>query len=144
MFDALRKAVETVVKLQQDVLGRDKAQPNDLNLATTDGLRLVAFRVRNHATEQPPSLYYSTSAGVTFNSKYPGTADGMKGGNPRAWKRAEEHGRHVIVASEPSTYDKGEWKLLEKNRAVVVERDGGMRVQEVGVKEEWNATVNDA
>lgn len=144
MFDALRKAVETVIKLQQEVLGPEKAQPNDLNLATTDGVRLVSFRVRNHATEQPPSLYYSTSAGVTFNRKYPGMADGEKKENPRAWKKAEEHGRHVIVASEPSTYKKGEWKLLEKNLAVVVERDGRMKVQEVGVKKEWNATVNDA
>lgn len=71
-------------------------------------------------------------------------ADGEKKENPRAWKKAEEHGRHVIVASEPSTYKKGEWKLLEKNLAVVVERDGRMKVQEVGVKKEWNATVNDA
>ncbi len=143
MFDALRKTVETVVRLQQDVLGRAGARANDLNIATTDGQRLVAFRVLNHATEQPPSLYYSTEAGVTLNRKYPGTADREEGGNPRAWKRAEEHGRHVIVASEPSTFDRGQWKLVGKNCAVVVEGDGKVDVREVGVEEGWNSTVGD-
>lgn len=70
MRDALRKAIDTVVKLQQKKLGA-KAEPNSLNLATTDGSQLVTFRVRNHAVEQPPSLYYSTNAGVTLNRKYP-------------------------------------------------------------------------
>ena len=70
MRDAMRKAVGTVVKLQREKLG-DKAEPNSLNLAATDGSQLVAFRFRNHAIEQPPSLYYSTKAGVTLNRKYP-------------------------------------------------------------------------
>lgn len=70
MRDAMRKAIGTVVKLQHERLG-DKAQPNSLNVAATDGKQLVAFRCRNHATEQPPSLYWSTSAGVTLNRKFP-------------------------------------------------------------------------
>ena len=70
MRDAMRKATGTVVNLQREKLG-GKAEPNSLNLAATDGRQLVAFRVRNHATEQPPSLYYSTKAGVTLNRKYP-------------------------------------------------------------------------
>lgn len=143
MTSALRRVVETVIQLQQAALGVDRAQPNSLNLATTDGQRLVAFRVRNHATEQPPSLYYSTVAGATLNRKYPGSADGGEGGNAGAWKRREEHGRHVVVASEPSTFDRAEWRLVGKNQAVVVEGDGGVRVVEVGVLEGWNATVND-
>jgi glutamine amidotransferase len=70
MRDAMRKAVGTVVQLQRKKLG-DKAEPNSLNIAATDGSQLVAFRFRNHAVEQPPSLYYSTKAGVTLNRKYP-------------------------------------------------------------------------
>ena len=70
MRDAMRKVIGTVVKLQRKKLG-NKAEPNSLNLAATDGSQLVAFRVRNHASEQPPSLYYSTTAGVTLNRKYP-------------------------------------------------------------------------
>lgn len=70
MRDAMRKAIGTIVQLQQKKLG-DTAKPNSLNLAATDGSQLVAFRVRNHAVEQPPSLYYSTKAGATLNRKYP-------------------------------------------------------------------------
>ena len=70
MRDALRKTAGSIVKLQKEKLG-DKAEPNSLNLATTDGSQLVCARFRNHATEQPPSLYYSTKAGVTLNRKYP-------------------------------------------------------------------------
>lgn len=70
MRDAMRQAIGTVVKLQREKLG-DKAEPNSLNLAATDGSQLVTFRFRNHAVEQPPSLYYSTKAGVTLNRKYP-------------------------------------------------------------------------
>ena len=70
MRDAMRKTIGTIVQLQRKKLG-DKAEPNSLNLATTDGSQLVAFRFRNHTIEQPPSLYYSTKAGVTLNRKYP-------------------------------------------------------------------------
>jgi len=70
MRDAILKAIGAVVKLQRKKLG-EKAEPNSLNLAATDGSQLVAFRVRNHKVEQPPSLYYSTKAGVTLNRKYP-------------------------------------------------------------------------
>ena len=71
MRDAMQKTLRTVVELQRNKFG-DKAEPNSLNVVTTDGSQLVAFRYRNHAVEQPPSLYYSTTAGVTLNRKYPG------------------------------------------------------------------------
>lgn len=70
MRDAMRDAVGTVVRLQRKNIG-DRAEPNSLNLCATDGSQIVAFRFRNHAIEQPPSLYYSTKAGVTLNRKYP-------------------------------------------------------------------------
>ena len=70
MRDAMRTAIGAVVDLQKKKLG-EKAEPNSLNLAATDGSQLVTFRFRNHAVEQPPSLYYSTKAGVTMNRKYP-------------------------------------------------------------------------
>ena len=67
---ALWEAVSLVVKLQRKKLGA-RAQPNSLNLAATDGSQMIAFRLRNHAVEQPPSLYYSTKAGITLNRRYP-------------------------------------------------------------------------
>jgi glutamine amidotransferase len=142
MLAALQNAVNTVIDLQKKALG-SKAEPNDLNVCVTDGKQLVAIRFRNHVTEQPPSLYYSTTAGVTLNRKYPDHPDGDKcpqgaekdgragGYNPRAQKGAEEHGKHVIVASEPTTYKDKEWTLIEKNKAVIVDGKGGLTMEKV-------------
>lgn len=139
MSAALHKTMGSIVKIQREKLG-DRAQPNSLNVAATDGSQLVAFRCRNHAIEQPPSLYYSTKAGVTMNRKYPDHPDGLE--NPMARKKAEEHGNHIIVASEPSTYKKQDWTLIEKNYCIVVEKNGKVVVEAVEYPEEWNATVN--
>jgi len=59
MERAMHGAVATVIELQKQILG-GSAAPNSLNLCATDGVKLVAYRFRNHTTEQPPSLYYST------------------------------------------------------------------------------------
>ena len=63
MRKALIDAVTTVISLQQKSLGH-KAQANCLNIAVTDGEEMVAIRFRNHQVEQPPSLYWSTTAGM--------------------------------------------------------------------------------
>ena len=139
MRNAMRKAIGIVHELQLKYLA-DKAQPNSLNVATTDGLQLVTFRFRNHAVEQPPSLYYSTTAGTTLNRKFPDSAEGEE--NPVAYKKAHEHGKHVIVASEPSTYKQKEWTLIEKNHCLMVGTDGEVEVEEVVYPKEWNATFN--
>lgn len=62
MREALIEAVVTVISLQQKSLGQ-KAQANSLNVAVTDGEKMVALRFRNQEFEQPPSLYWSTEAG---------------------------------------------------------------------------------
>ncbi|TVY81059.1 putative glutamine amidotransferase DUG3 [Lachnellula suecica] len=146
---ALSKTIAAVINIQTTLLG-PKAQPSDLNIAVTDGKSLVACRFRNHATEQPPSLYYSSTAGVTLNRQYPDHPDGAKGPhgsgkgksangkkavegaeghNPHAKKNAGEHGSHVIVASEPTTYKDAEWTLIEKNHVVLVGSGGKIEVE---------------
>ncbi len=136
MSNALHKAMQTVIELQQKKYG-DNAKANSLNVCATDGQQIVAFRCRNHATEQPPSLYYSTKAGATLNRKYPDHPDGFE--NPAAYKQAHEHGRHIIVASEPSTYKKEEWELIGKNEAVAVDKDGKLKTWKVDIPDSWNA-----
>jgi glutamine amidotransferase len=141
---ALRKTISAIISIQKTLLGC-AAQPNDLNIALTDGVSLVACRFRNHINEQPPSLYYSTTAGVTLNRRFPDHPDGAKGPegsgqgkgpngkkaakgaeghNSRASKDAGEHGRHIIVASEPTTYKDAEWTLVEKNTVLLVNGEG--------------------
>jgi glutamine amidotransferase len=132
MKAALIATLEDVFTLQQKLL--PELPGNSLNVAVTDGDSMVAMRVRNHVSEEPPSLYYSTEAGVSLNSKYPGSAYGDDNPDwaPDAdWtKNPEDYPPHVIVASEPSTRvaeapkveDTGPWKLIGKNTCVLVER----------------------
>lgn len=139
MAAALRKAVGFVIDAQKKILGA-KRRPNSLNLAVTDGRRLVCFRFRNSETEQPPSLYYSTTAGVTLNRKYPDHPNkGESFGAEAEGKSREEHGKHVIVASEPTTYKEDEWELIEKNCCVMVETGGQLEVLRIPMGEDWNA-----
>lgn len=142
MLAALQNTANTIIDLQQKALGSNPP-PNDLNVCVTDGKQLVAMRFRNHATEQPPSLYYSTTAGMTLNRKFPDHPDGKEcpngpakagkegGYNPRAQKDAGEHRKHVIVASEPTTYKSKEWTLIEKNQALIVDGKGGVTFEKV-------------
>jgi hypothetical protein len=64
MAKAMHKTVKTIIDLQIQHFGPAK-RPNSLNLCATDGDRLVAYRFRNHAKSQPPSLYYSTKVSGT-------------------------------------------------------------------------------
>jgi glutamine amidotransferase len=63
MKQALEQACHEVFDLQQKILGVQNAEANSLNICCSDGERMIAFRLRNHAREQPPSLYWSDSAG---------------------------------------------------------------------------------
>ncbi|RDL36087.1 Uncharacterized protein BP5553_06699 [Venustampulla echinocandica] len=137
---ALQKTINTIINLQRTILG-DQAEPNDFNIALTDGRNMVACRFRNHPTEQPPSLYCSTHAGVTLNRKFPDHPDGPKGDlgkgnkteghNPNAFRKSEDHGQHVIVASEPTTYKGSDWTLIEKNHLVLVEGTGDVVIKKM-------------
>jgi len=133
MANAMTKAVGFVIAAQTKILGQARA-PNSLNLAATDGKRLVTFRFRNHSTKQPPSLYYSTTAGVSLNRKYEGGVNEASNG-----LKASEHGAHVIVASEPTTYNEEEWNLIGKNECVMVETSGAVVVEAIKYEQGWDA-----
>ena len=138
MHGAMIKTVITIMSLQQKTLGA-KATPNSLNFCTTDGKKLVAIRFRNHATQQPPSLYWSEFAGRTLNQKYPGHPDGADKVNEMASKGEDEKiGKHTIVASEPTTYDETEWHLIGKNCALTVDDMG----TETEIPIEYDAKLN--
>lgn len=140
MNDALLQAVKTVIELQKKVLG-DKSHPNSLNLAVTDGTKLVAYRFRNNDNEQPPSLYYSTTAGVTLNRKYPDHPDGIQlpQKHEDSRKASEKHGDHVIVASEPSTYKEEDWTLIGKNQVLLVGVDGKAVLEDLPYDRAWDS-----
>ncbi|KAF2108906.1 nucleophile aminohydrolase [Lophiotrema nucula] len=124
MLGAMTKTVTQVMTLQKQVNGSDR-KPNSLNFCTTDGTKMLAIRFRNHATQQPPSLYWSEFAGRTLNGKYPGHPDAANLVNEYAiYGEDEKIGKHTIIASEPTTYEKKEWHLIGSNCALVVDERG--------------------
>ncbi|KAF7512711.1 hypothetical protein GJ744_000278 [Endocarpon pusillum] len=124
MLKAINKTIVQIMELQKKQLG-DKATPNSLNFCTTDGSKLVATRFHNHASEQAPSLYWSEFAGRTLNKKFPGHPDAPHKSNEHASKSDKDRiGKHTIVASEPTTYDEGEWHLISRNCALTVDEHG--------------------
>ncbi|KAJ8123326.1 hypothetical protein ONZ43_g697 [Nemania bipapillata] len=119
MKSALVRTVTCVMEMQRKSLG-SKATPNGLNLCATDGRKLVACRFRNHVSEQPASLYWSDDAGTTLNRKF---SNG--GGNETgALYSSGRTGKHVIVASEPTTKVDREWTLINKNHLIIVDQKG--------------------
>ena len=128
MLTAMTKTVTQIMQLQKDKEGPSRT-PNSLNFCTTDSTNLLAIRFRNHATQQPPSLYWSEFAGRTLNGKYPGHPDGKDLVNEQAiWGEEDRIGKHTIVASEPTTYDEKEWHLIGRNCALLVD-DAGVETQ---------------
>ena len=99
MTEAMYKAVTTVVNLQRTILGDLKRRPNSLNLCATDGTKMVAYRFRNHATSQPPSLYWSNTAGTTLNRKYPDHPNGPTQKDAERKRREDQHGKHLVSLS---------------------------------------------
>lgn len=140
MADAMHYAVTTALQLQRDLIGDADRRPNSLNLCATDGEKIAAYRFRNHATSQPPSLYYSAQAGVTLNRKYPDHPDGGPVLRDEArLARVESHGAHLIIASEPSTYKTKDWKLIGKNQRVLADESGNFVVEDVPYEGWWDA-----
>jgi glutamine amidotransferase len=139
MLSAMTKTVVEIMELQKKNLG-PKHRPNSLNFCTTDGDKMVAIRFRNHATQQPPSLYWSEFAGKHLNMKYPGHPDSPDILNEYATKGEEERiGKHTIIASEPTTYDEKEWHLIGRNCALTVDEKGVETEVPVEYHEELNA-----
>ncbi|KZS87534.1 N-terminal nucleophile aminohydrolase [Sistotremastrum niveocremeum HHB9708] len=135
----VERAISKVIEFQKSVLPQRgiplPLPPNSLNLALTSGTQLLTCRFRNHPTEQPPSLYYSTTAGVVLNRKYPGHPDGkhLESLGKGELKDPEEHGSHLIVASEPSTYDEKHWELIGKNEWVYVGVDMELKKEPMNI-----------
>lgn len=140
MKAAMAQTVVTIMELQARVQGT-ATHANNLNFVTTDGQRLVCTRFRNHAHEYPCSLYWSGTAGRSLNRKYPGDIGGVPdGGNPDAVHSHDAvHGKHIIIASEPTTYDEKEWILIKRNHIVAVDEFGVESEQELVYDPKLNA-----
>jgi glutamine amidotransferase len=136
MADAMRKTLAQLEQLKSDGEAKygGKTEHNALNLLVNSGSSLVALRYASPEGQEPPSLYCSTTAGATLNRKFKGHPDKggpVEGDKTEGSKDKEEHGRHIIVASEPSTYDQSEWDMVEPQSLVIVGEDVQVRFEKL-------------
>jgi len=133
MAVAMRETIVLLEKMQTE-FGPAERESNTLNLVAMSGSSLVAVRYGSPKGLEPPSLYYSTTAGATLNRKYKGFPSDISGsgdGDAEEDGRLEKtsHGEHVVVASEPSTFNKSEWELVEPSQMVVADISAGVHVE---------------
>jgi glutamine amidotransferase len=83
--------------------------------------------------------YYSTEAGTTLNRKYPDNPDGNSSTDRFTVKAAEDHGKHIIIASEPSTYKADDWHLIPRNSLVTASEEHGVQIKPISYNPEWDA-----
>jgi len=135
MADSMTKTVSKLEEMKSIAEKKaGKSEHNALNLLVSSGTSLIALRYAS-PNREPPSLYYSTTAGATLNRKFKGHPDEGKPGAEvsEGKKEKEEHGKHVIVGSEPNTYNADEWTLVGSSEMVVVGEDMGMEVRPLGL-----------
>ncbi|KAM0745768.1 glutamine amidotransferase class-II [Meredithblackwellia eburnea MCA 4105] len=123
---AFQKTFQTLHDLIESVKRQD-GEHSSLNFIVTDGEQMLASRYAYPIGTEPPSLYYSQKAGPALNSKFEDAADPedaacdpVLGCEPR---RKEEYKKHVIIASEPTTYRVDDWHLIEANSMLAVGKD---------------------
>jgi hypothetical protein len=85
------------------------------------------------------SRYYSTDAGTTLNRKYPDNPDGTHSASRFSGKAVEDHGKHIIIASEPSTYKADDWHLIPRNSLVTASSENGVQITPIAYNPKWNA-----
>lgn len=119
-LSALQEALSSTIKTILDLIekaGGEQGDHSALNFAVTDGEKLVCTRFASPPSHEPPSLYYSTTEGATLDRQYEDDPDGpaQNGASRMERRRKEEHASHIVVASEPCTYNQAGWHMLDKN-----------------------------
>ncbi|KAK4686584.1 glutamine amidotransferase, partial [Tremellales sp. Uapishka_1] len=138
MGAAMTKTLKVLESLKAEAEEKHKvpAENNALNLLCSSGSSLIATRYATPAGSEPPSLYYSTVAGATLNRKFKGHPDegkpgskGMKCGD----KDKDSHGKHVIIGSEPNTYDQKEWDLIPPASMLLVDENIELKLEHLEI-----------
>ncbi|CAF0749210.1 unnamed protein product [Adineta steineri] len=136
----IEKLKQAMINTLQDVLAlvRESIKDTDeelplscLNFAVTDSCQLLAIRFSSIDEFEPPSLYYSTKAGPVLNRKYPDHPDGKEEVPKKAMRATHEHGKHVIVASEPNTYNTEDWHLVPSTSFVLIDKNLNVTVEKI-------------
>ena len=126
-LDALARSIKTIIRLVEVKGGYVDWVSDELigwfsaNLAISDGEKLIALRFAYPPRRrEAPSLYWSETAGSALDRKYRGHPDG-RGREEIGNKLRKNHQAHVVVASEPMSWDVREWQMIRQDEVLVVE-----------------------
>lgn len=105
----LRNAlIETIHQIGELQTRAKTEEPSSLNFAVTDGYNILVSRYTTSSETEPPTLYLSSGDHLEIrDGKYRMAA-------------ATPYPNAVIVASEPLTAYRSDWKPVEKNHLVLV------------------------
>ncbi|KAJ6261898.1 putative glutamine amidotransferase DUG3 [Drechslerella dactyloides] len=109
----LRQAMlNTITRLNEFCASADITEPSLLNFAATDGHSVVCTRYISSRTDEAASLYFSS--GTRFHEYKHG-----------GFYRMERHDRGqdlIMVASEPLTFERGDWVTVPTNSILSVNK----------------------
>ncbi|KAG5362679.1 putative glutamine amidotransferase DUG3 [Yarrowia sp. B02] len=106
--EAIIKTIEIIKEVTKSV-GVTESEPSLLNFAVTDGETVVCSRYITSKTEEAASLHFSS--GSSFFEYKPGQY------------RMERHDKSqniIMVASEPLTFERGDWITIPTNTIVTL------------------------
>lgn len=117
LADAVRETVETIQAVQQEAgVG---GETTHLNVAVSDGERLVALRYANQAGGQAPSLYAGQAGGFFCEE------------TGRLQARDPEGDGAVLVASERLWQDERVWTRIPPSHLAIVDAEGALALEPV-------------
>lgn len=106
--DICEAMVATIHKIEEHQHDADIQEVSHLNFAFSDGHTLVVSRYATNPDIEPPTLYIATGERIEIrDDRYHMTP-------------SKEHADAIVIASEPLTAERSEWKKVEKNSLVIV------------------------
>lgn len=100
MRTTVRRINELVAKVPEEKLQRGEGRKSLLNFAVSDGWSVVCTRYVSSRTDEAASLYWSS-----------GTCWRDEGEGRFVMERRDKGADVVLVASEPLTFERGEWRV---------------------------------
>jgi len=122
--DVLRQAMLKTICIITCAARAHEPQSSSLNFAVTDGRTVIATRFRDHDSQEPPSLYYTTASDYSCE-------DGEIKLSPCS---PDQLCNAIIVASEPLTFSRKCWTLVPKNHMIVVSLENKLTTQPINLE----------
>lgn len=123
--DALLRTIELIKTWQTEVTD----EPSLLNFAVTDGQSVVVSRYITSRTDEAASLHFST--GLRFFEYEPGLFK---------MERLNRSQDVIFVASEPLTFERGDWTCVPTNTIVSITEDSTVLMYPI-MDEFWDSRM---